>query len=288
MATLARSFAFAVAVTGCTFPSPFPEVIPPAPAPMPQPCRTNEQGVVLCVDFEDASLAGQAIDRSPHQNHAVARDVGSIPREPPGEQAAQLSNASSLRVRESASLDLATFTIEMWIRPDRAQPKGKDGGKTDHGLFDNHGHYAMRIREDLKIRCGIGPDAAARVSSESAVPGQTWSHVACTYAGGEMRVYVNGHLSDCQALVAPAFASDRGSAIGAEIDPAGLDGLRDRFLGGVDNVRIYDRALDGPALCAAAGHTGACPDECPSTGDGGDDGPGGFGGPGGPGGFGGD
>ncbi len=278
MATIVRYLTFVLAASGCSFSSPnrAPEVIPPGSAPMPQPCGTNEEGVVLCVDFEDASLTTQAIDRSPYQNHAVAFNVGSRRREPPGEQAALLSDASSLRVGESPTLDLPAFTIEMWIWPQRAQPKGKDGGKIDHGLFDNHRQYTMRLREDLKIRCGVGLDAEARVSSESAVPGQTWSHVACTYLDGEIRVYINGLLNDCQDLGSPTSTGDRGSAIGSEIDPADPARLRDRFVGGLDNVRIYDRALDAARICKAAGQTGTCPSECPEYDeeDDGDDGDG--------------
>lgn len=253
-------------VTGCTFASPFPEpeVIPPGPAPTAQPCRTDEQGVVLCVDFEDDSLAVQAIDRSPYQHHAVAHDVDRTLRLLPDEDAAVLTSVSSLRVAESDELDLSTFTIEMWIYPQQKPPK-----KQDVGLFDNLGHYSMRLHNDLKIRCGIGLIETTRVSSESAVPERQWSHVACRYTGGEMRVYLNGHLAGCQLLGTTIQGGDLGSAIGSEIDPllplVG-DGVKDRFLGGIDNVRIYDRALDEDGICVAAGQApGSCPRECPDS-----------------------
>jgi hypothetical protein len=256
-----------VVMTGCTFASPAPtlEVIPPAPEPpAPQPCLTNEQGVALCVDFEDRPLVDQASDRSPNQTNAAAVDVNTTERRP-GEQAAVLRSTSSLRVRETASLDLPRFTIEMWIFPE--QPPAK---RTDVGLFDNFGQYTMRLRDDLRIRCGL--TATSDILSNSAVPRQAWSHVACSYADGELRIYLNGQLSDCRTVTPISLVGTFGSAIGAELKPnVGATAVApgDRFLGGIDNVRIYDHAVEAEHICAAAGQApGSCLDACPDDGTG--------------------
>jgi hypothetical protein len=117
--------------------------------------------------------------------------------------------------------------------------------------------------DGLRIRCGLGLVSKTSVSSAGSVLERTWSHVACRYAEGEMRVYINGHLSACQDLPALPLGGTLGSAIGAEIDPLAPESLRDRFIGGVDNVRIYDRALEDERICAAAGQApGTCQSEC--------------------------
>ena len=266
VAETVRYLTLAVVITGCTFESPAEslEVIPPAPTPpAAQPCRSGEPGVALCVDFEDRPLLATAIDRSPYANHVVAVNVA--PRQRlADEQGVTLRSTSSLRVPESAALDLARFTIEMWIFPEQRPPK-----RADVGLFDNPGQYTMRLRDDLRIRCGVSGDLP--VSSDSTVPEQQWSHVACRYADGELRVYVNGHLSDCRTVTPRALAVPAGSAIGAELRPS-LDlataAPADHFIGGIDNVRVYDRALDEASLCAAAGQApGSCPTECPLSSD---------------------
>lgn len=257
-----RYLTLAIVMTGCSFVSPpeSPEVILPSPTPpAAQPCRTDEQGVALCVDFEDKPLFNVATDRSRNANHVAAVDVSPRQRTD-NEQAVTLRPTSSLRVPESAALDLPQLTIEMWIFPEQKPPK-----RVDVGLFDNPGQYTMRLQDNLRIRCGlVGP---AQASSASAVPEQQWSHVACRYAAGELRVYVNGHLSECQTAALIPVPSAVGSAIGAELKP-GVDlataEVIDRFIGGIDNVRIYDRALDEAAICAAAGQeAGSCEDECP-------------------------
>ena len=262
MSAPVRYITLAIAITGCSFESPpeSPEVIPPAPTPpAAQPCRTDEPGVALCVDFEDRPLLGVATDRSHYANHVAAVDV--TPRQRlADEQAVTLRGTSSLRVPESAALDLTRLTIEMWIFPEQAPPK-----RADAGLFDNPGQYTMRLQDNLRIRCGLVADL--RVSSESAVPKQQWSHVACRYADGELRAYVNGHLSACRTVTPLALPVAVGSAIGAELRP-GVDlataEVVDRFIGGIDNVRVYDHALDDASLCAAAGQApGSCETECP-------------------------
>lgn len=255
------------ALTGCGFNSPDagagadPEVIPPSPTPpAPQPCQTSEQGVALCVDFEDQPLANLAADRSPYGNHATAVAVGSTIRLP-GEQAAVLTAASSLRVAESATLDLAQLTIEMWIYPEQPPPK-----KADVGLFDNPGQYTMRLTDELRVRCGLFGDLMKNAAwSDGTVPKAAWSHVVCRYAADEVRVYLNGHLSGCRTLGPIQQLGIAGSAIGAELG-FGLTGVepKDRFIGGIDNVRIYDRALEDARICAAAGQAaGSCQTECP-------------------------
>jgi concanavalin A-like lectin/glucanase superfamily protein len=267
--TIVRYLTLAAVLTGCDFASPprSPEVIPPPlTPPAPEPCRATEEGVVLCVDFEDRPLTDHAADRSPNRNDAVAVNVSTMERVP-NEQAAWLVDTSSLRVGESARLDLATaFTIEMWISPNM-MPKHKDGNA---GLFDNYGQYTMRLQDDLKIRCGLRGDQHVD-SGNYIVNREEWTHVSCRYAEGEMRVYISGHLTACRSLASVPLPALYGSAIGAELKPnptlTAADPV-DRFLGGLDNVRIYDRALDPDRICTAAGHpSGSCPADCPSGGD---------------------
>lgn len=260
VSTLVRYLAFAITVTGCAFTA--PEAVPiiePGPDPGPQPCRAGEQGVVLCVDFEEPPVAGRVLDSSPIDHVVTAISVLPEPRLP-GEHAVVLSTPSSLLVAPSPELDLPELTIEMWIRPDKKPPR------KGSGLFDHHDHYTMAIRDNRRIRCGLTGDD--QVTSEDAVPDKAWSHVVCRLTGGEMRVYLNGHLSACRQLEPASTAPNLvGSAIGARLAPV----LTDRFIGGVDNVRVYSLGLTDEQICAAAGQpAGECAAACPQR-DGGDD-----------------
>lgn len=266
---IVRCLPIALVMAGCAFSGPGvdgpdaeeePIDIPPAAQPVPRHCGTDEPGLVLCVDFEDASLAQFAIDGSTYGNDATATNVTSIPRIQ-DESAAELAKMSSLRVSESDMLDVPKFTIEMWIRP-TTEP----GDKQVAGLFDNPGQYSMLFENKRRVRCGITGDNDA--NSEGGVPMNVWSHVACRYDGNEMRIYINGQLSECARFDAQVESGGLpGSAIGSRLIPmlAPLTPVHyDRFLGGVDNVRIFDRPLLDDQICTAAGQaSGTCHNECP-------------------------
>lgn len=285
---IVRCLPFAIVLAGCTFDGPGglagdPEVepdpvdIPPAPQPVPRHCGVSEAGVLLCIDFEDPSLAQLAIDGSPHHNNAVAANVASIERLP-GEKAASLSSTSTLLVPESAMLDVPKLTLEMWIRPAAEPGKGKSVG-----LFDNPGQYAMRFENKRRVRCGLTDDDDSAHSAAS-VPMNMWSHVACRFDGNNLRIYINGQLSECATFdgtIKPGGLP--GAAIGSRLIAGPLPLHRDPFIGAVDNVRIYNSALPDDQICTAAGYpSGTCNKTCPTGGDGSFGGPGG--GPGGPGG----
>jgi hypothetical protein len=282
--TIARCFPIALIMAGCTFAAPEgvagdedgdagdPVDIPPAPEPVARHCSAdqNDPDLVLCVDFEDPSLAQRALDGSKNPIDVTAVNVGSSMRIPSTEQAAEISLASTLDVPASPKLDLPKLTIEMWIRPS-LDPF------TSQGLFDNPGQYRMLYENRRQVRCGLAA-ASASIDSQDSLPLGRWSHVACRYDGKELRVYLNGHLSKCGTLPRGATTTSGGEAIGSLLQ--GVSGTRTHsspFLGGVDNVRVYGRARTDADLCAAAGQpAGSCRTACP---DDDRDGPG----PGGPG-----
>lgn len=259
---MARRFVLAsTLVTGCAFTG------QPGGAPGSEPDGGGEAAlrtctapqpadVRLCIDFEDPSLAARALDGSGRLNDAIATNITPLQRS--AEQAAQLVEYSSLQVAESAALDLATLTIEMWIRPDMLPPDRRAAG-----LLDNFGQYEMQLGSDGRLRCALGGDRSA--DSRSTLALGAWHHVACRYDGTEMRAYVDGELGDCSRIGPAVTAPTAGTAIGARIAPAG--GFRDHFIGGLDNVRVYSGPIDEARLCAAAGHMG-CRFECRSRDDG--------------------
>jgi hypothetical protein len=78
------------------------------------------------------------------------------------------------------------------------------------------------------------------------VDGNTWIHLAATYDGTDIRIYVDGaeEAVSPQTFVISANALELG--IGAQ-----SDGTR-HFQGAVDDVRVYSRALSGPEIAELA------------------------------------
>jgi hypothetical protein len=122
----------------------------------------------------------------------------------------------------------------------------------------------MQIEDDGDMLCGVV--GSARVKGNARVTAGEWAHVACRFSGGEMRVYVNGWLAGCETSLNPAVPTVGiiGSTIGSR-SAAPSPGYRDRFIGGIDNVRVYKTPLTEEQICASAGQAaGTCNTACPS------------------------
>ncbi|HXH12490.1 MAG TPA: LamG-like jellyroll fold domain-containing protein [Alphaproteobacteria bacterium] len=141
-------------------------------------------------------------------------------------------------VSDSPRLDLGDQgTIAAWVQ---LNALGKWHGVIAKGNANTDAvhNYALEITDTNLIRCILGDGTAAlRLdASLSPVVGQFY-HLACTWDGTTVRLYVNGTLdrSTAQTLTpagntAPLFIGQFGGNV-------------DRFDGTIDEVRIYNRAL---------------------------------------------
>ncbi|MDQ3369938.1 MAG: LamG domain-containing protein [Myxococcota bacterium] len=209
--------------------------------------RCTDPSTRLCVDFESLTPLRDELG-------ATISAVG-LRLEPRGaEQAVAVTTSSELRVAETPRLDLATnLTIEMWIKPEPAL-------FVTMGLLHNAGQYALAYQGDGEVRCQLGSD---RVESRRPVSPGGWHHVACTLVNGELRLYIDGSLDDCEN--APAAIPTSGTG-GTVIGAYNLDGSRFApFVGQLDNVRIHGRAFTPQELCDISGST-TCTATCPTGG----------------------
>lgn len=268
-----RLLALVVALSGCAFDPPEGGATPdetqdpdrPIPPPKDPPARlcgsgSSDPDLVLCLDFQADPLG---FDSSDSGLTAAVVNVRSVERVV-GEQAVLLSGASRVLVPDDPALDVQDYTVEMWIRPDSISGLA--------ALFDNYNQYAMRLdRGD--VTCGL--NSPVKSDNDDTLPADEWSHVACRYSGGQMKVFLNGYVSECKNYPAASTGGVWGASVGARITD--LTTVDMNFVGGVDNVRVYKRAIDEAELCAAAGQTpGSCSTKCPDNdgpgpGGGGDD-----------------
>ncbi|HEY3181372.1 MAG TPA: LamG-like jellyroll fold domain-containing protein [Gaiellaceae bacterium] len=140
----------------------------------------------------------------------------------------------NVSVPDSASLDLTNAsTLEAWVYPTSAPAyagivaKERTGGGLPYGL------EAASGLPDGYVNTGSNATAA----SSSALPLSSWTHLAQTYDGTTVRLYVNGALA--------ASTSASGSLLNSS-DPLRIGGDQtwgEWFGGRIDEVRIYSRAL---------------------------------------------
>jgi len=138
-------------------------------------------------------------------------------------------------VADASSLDLTTgMTLEAWVRPSLVSDwrtvmlKEQPGqlvyalyASTDNGRPSGH----VFTTGDVGLR---GP---------AVLPATTWSHLAMTWDGLTLRLYVNGTQVSSSALAGAAATSASPLRIG------GNSVWGEWFSGLIDDVRVYNRAL---------------------------------------------
>ena len=86
--------------------------------------------------------------------------------------------------------------------------------------------------------------SAFNASGPPALGTSTWTHLAMTWDGGTVRLYVDGALVATQASTGSLLTGTGALRIGG-------NSIRNEFFSGViDEVRVYDRALSAARITA--------------------------------------
>ena len=140
-------------------------------------------------------------------------------------------------IADSASLDLTTgMTLQAWVRPTTLGTtwrtvvfKQRSGGLV-YGLYANRNTQ----RPNAQV---FSANAARMVDGTTALPLNEWTHLAATYGGGALRLYVNGTQVGQLLYTGSITTSNAVLRIGGNSVRA------EWFQGLIDEVRIYNRAL---------------------------------------------
>jgi hypothetical protein len=146
-------------------------------------------------------------------------------------------------------LDVTTYTLSAWVRSTGVQ---NDETNDRWEVLEKAGSYWMNVRTNHHVRVGGFYGGCTSASwkffdSTATVPVNTWRHVASTYDGTTLRVYVNGTPSGSMAVSGAPCVSGEPLAVGAKNNPT--KGLLEAFWDGkLDDVRVYDRALSAAEI----------------------------------------
>jgi hypothetical protein len=139
-------------------------------------------------------------------------------------------------IADHASLDLTTgMTLEAWVKPSalsgwRTVIMKEASGTQSYTLYahDNAPRPAVYVH---------GATSESSVTGSSGLTLNVWTHLAATFDGGMLRLYVNGVEVGTRTASQPIAPSANPLKIGGNAI------WGEYFRGLIDEVRIYNRAL---------------------------------------------
>jgi hypothetical protein len=155
-------------------------------------------------------------------------------------------------VPEGNPLDVNKFTLSALVNYTGVQtPDTLDRWE----VLEKAGAYWLNIRTNGLIRAGGFFGACNKTAnwkfldSTISVPTNTWSHVAATYNGSKLILYVNGVAAGSMNVTGTTCNNNEPLAVGAKNAPS--KGLLEAFWDGqLDDVRIYNKALTATQIAA--------------------------------------
>lgn len=255
-------FSLALALSGCLFGDDSK-----AGAKNPTVGSGNEKGLVAYWSFDEAQ-GDTASDASGNHNPAKLLNGPSRVSGIAG-RALQFNGTSNyLEIPPSPSLNSikSQVTIMAWIKTDFS----KRGAIVENWFYDKtasprigkraylctvesgkgKGRLSFNISLGKKRRRGM-QGGGGIVKSTSVVAPNKWVHLAFVSDGSQMKIFIDGQLDAVAKAPAAIVQSNRAIHIGAwQAKEAGSPSINCFFKGIIDEVKIYNRALNGKEISA--------------------------------------
>jgi len=167
--------------------------------------------------------------------------------------AMEFDGESYVDVGNGPSLDITgPISMGMWIRPGADDPEGQGTEAAVMAKADSAGSpsWSWQVRYGwnspqpyMTFTFNTSPRAWAYVGTN--LERDEWAHIACSHDGETLKCYLNGEETDSTPM----------GAITSSPTPVliGSDGWRSDWIGAIDEVVIYDRALSESEVMYLAG-----------------------------------
>lgn len=223
------------------------------------------QDLDLLLHLDESSWNGtpsEVRDASGVGNHGVAASGASTTSSPAKfGRAGSFDGTGYLSIGDNATLRPAgAFTVAAWIYPTELDGSAAPGIVAKRWAFGNGAAFALFIWSEQRVYADVdGDDEAHRFRSNATLTINHWYHVALVFDGSlataeRARLYIDGQLD-----IAHSIAS---SSISSFDSPLEVGRLRDggqNFVGSIDEVAYWNRALSAAEVAALYAATSAIP-----------------------------
>ena len=253
----------------------------PTITPTPDPCGAD--GLVGYWAMEEGGTGTTLLDSSPPANNGTLPVAGTwVTPGKVGSYALSLDGTSQYAtVQDNDCLDPVTaITLSAWIKPTKTAFATQYLIKKAiiNGTTLQNG-YELSLSSAGRVFVRFNQVASAdtyRINSSTSYPlnGSAWMHVAATYNGTTMRLYVNG-VEECRNPTGDTPCSNKAGPASIALNALvlGIGAQSDfatKFQGQMDEARVYNRALSLAEIQALAGITPTptpTPTQTPTPGD---------------------
>ena len=145
-----------------------------------------------------------------------------------------VADGAEIQVPDDKALDgMKALTIEVWVRQDTHQSTGI----IQKGANWPNISYLIQPWSDQKIYFGVQDTSSRAITKPGDYPLKEWYHLAGTYDGSTLKLYINGK----EKASAPAPA---------KVVPDTAEPLQvgNRLLGAIDEFALYTRTLSADEI----------------------------------------
>jgi hypothetical protein len=178
---------------------------------------------------------GNARDATPHSDNGTVHGATlTDDRFGRAQSAYNFGSGKYVSVPDADILDPTNITVSAWINPSTTS-------QTGNIVSEGGGSYRYRLTGNDTIQLLIYNTPI--ISSAATIPANQWSRVTFTGDSSGMKIYVNGQLS---ASTSDAYHNGNSH----ELYIGSYNGAGEFFQGAIDDVRIYNRALNSGEITA--------------------------------------
>jgi len=168
-------------------------------------------------------------------------------------------------VNLGAQLQPGRFTLSAWVRPESVDRPQAIISKVRNLPGHYQKNFELRLNPGGKLFCYVPSGASWDVvEGVRPLPAGRWTHVAATYDGARAQLYVDG-VADGAPLAVRYEQTTTETFVGARPEGGGRNGRKPSgptflFAGGLDDVRVWNRALSNDEILIAAGRMAPPPE----------------------------